>query len=169
MPKRSLNAGNGDSKKIEQLNKAVDAMFARTDGPAPKVEAGIEPLVRIAAELRNLPSASFKARLKSELLKGRREMTTVAERVSDPVSEAAALRASATPRLTFKDTAKAIEFYKRALGAKEIMRFETGGKIPHADILIGDSSILLSDEWPEGGRLSAETLGFSPVQLSLNV
>jgi PhnB protein len=162
MPKRSLNAGNGDSKKIEQLNKAVDAMFARTDGTGPKVEPAIEPLVRIAAELRNLPSASFKARLKSELLEGRKTMSTVAEPI-------AAVHTSATPRLTFKDAAKAIEFYESALGAKEIMRFEVGGSIPHAEIMIGDSMILLSEEWPEGGRFSAETLGSSPVQLSLQV
>jgi PhnB protein len=162
MPKRSLNAGNGDSKKIEQLNKAVDAMFARTDGAAPKVEPAIEPLVRIAAELRNLPSASFKARLKSELLEGSRTMSTVAEAM-------VAVHTSATPRLTFKDAAKAIEFYERAFGAKEIMRFEVEGSIPHAEIMIGDSMILLSEEWPQGGRFSAETLGSSPVQLGLQV
>ena len=96
-------------------------------------------------------------------------MTTVAERVDEPVSQAAAARASATPRLAFKNTAKAIEFYKQALGAKETMRFEAGGSIPHAEIVIGDSAIMLSDEWPDGGRLSAETLGFSPVQMSLDV
>jgi len=112
--------------------------------------------------LRNLPSASFKARLKSELLEGRKIMSTVAEPV-------AAVRTIATPRLTFKDAAKAIEFYKQAFGAKEIMRFETEGGIPHAEIRIGDSSIMLSDEWPEGGRFSAETLGGTPVQMSLVV
>ena len=51
MPKRSLNTGNGDSKKIEQLTKAVDAMLARTDGVGPKVPAEIGPMVRIAANL----------------------------------------------------------------------------------------------------------------------
>jgi PhnB protein len=71
--------------------------------------------------------------------------------------------------LTFKDAAKAIEFYKQAFGAKETMRFDVGGSIPHAEIMIGDSAILLSEEWPEGGRFSAETLGSSPVQLSLLV
>src|SRR5579862_423636 len=162
MPKRSLNAGNGDSKKIEQLNKAVDGMFARTDGRAPKVERAIEPLVRIAAELRNLPSASFKARLKSELLEGRKIMSTVAEPI-------AAVHTTATPRLTFKDAAKAIEFYERAFGAREIMRFEAGGSIPHAEIRIGDSTILLAEEWPEGGRFSPETLGNSAVIMSLSV
>jgi len=162
MPKRSLHAGNGDSKKIEQLNKAVDAMFARMDGRAPKVAPGIEPLVRVAADLRDLPRENFKARLKSELLQGRKTMSTVA----DPV---VAVRTIATPRLTFKDAAKAIEFYEQAFGAKETMRFETGGSIPHAEIVIGDSSITLSEEWPEGGRFSAETLGSSPVQMSLFV
>ena len=81
----------------------------------------------------------------------------------------AAVHTTATPRLTFKDAAKAIEFYKQAFGAKENMRFEVGGSIPHADITIGDSRIILSEEWPEGGRFSAETLGSSPVQLSLQV
>ncbi|MFY9977226.1 MAG: VOC family protein [Candidatus Sulfotelmatobacter sp.] len=162
MPKRSLNAGNGDNKKVELLNKAVDAMLARTNSKAPKVEATIEPLVRMAAELRNLPSASFKARLKSELLKGRKIMSTVAEPI-------AAIHTTATPRLTFKDAAKAIEFFTRAFGAREIMRFEAGGSIPHAEIRIGDSTILLAEEWPEGGRFSPETLGNSPVIMSLSV
>jgi PhnB protein len=162
MPKRSLNQGNGDNKKIEQLNQAVDAVFARTDGTAPKVERAIEPLVRIAAELRHLPRASFKARLKSELLEGRRIMTSVAEPI-------AAVQTIATPRLTFKDAAKAIEFYQQAFGAKEMMRFEVGGSIAHAEIRIGGSTIKLSEEWPEGGRFSAETLGSSPVQLGLQV
>ena len=82
MPKRSLNPGNNDAKKIEQLNQAVEAMLARTDGRAPKVEREIEPLVRVAAELRNLPSASFKARLKSQL-EGKNTMATVAEPMAE--------------------------------------------------------------------------------------
>src|SRR5580704_320300 len=113
MPKRSLHPRDGDQKKIEQLNKAVDAMLARNDGRRTKAEADIEPLVRIAAELRNLPSASFKARLKSQL-EGKKTMATVAEPM-------AAVHTSATPRLTFRDAAKAIEFYQQAFGAKEIM------------------------------------------------
>ena len=175
MPKRSLNPGNNgpnkiDQRKIEQLNRVVDAILSRTDGKAPQADAVVEPLLRIASELRELPRESFKARLRSELMEGKRKMTTVAEPIAERGSEsAAAVRASATPRLTFKDTAKAIEFYKQALGAKETMRFEAGGSIPHAEIIIGDSAILLSDEWPDGGRLSAETLGFSAVQISLDV
>jgi PhnB protein len=170
MPKRSLsgsgNPGNGgegkiDQKKVEQLNKAVEVMLARNDGKAPRLDASIEPLVRIAADLRNLPSASFKARLKSEL-GGKKSMSTVAEPV-------AAVRVSASPRLAFRDPGKAIEFYKRTLGAKETFRFEVGGQIPHAEIMIGDSAIDITGEWPEGGRFSAETLGGSPISISIQV
>jgi PhnB protein len=166
MPKRSLNPQNNppnsDAKKIEQLNRAVDVLLTRADGRPAKVEASVEPLVRLAADLRDLPREEFKARLKTELLEGRKTMSTVAEPI-------AAVHTTATPRLVFKDAAKAIEFYQQAFGAKENMRFEVGGSIPHADITIGDSRIILSEEWPEGGRFSAETLGHSPVQLSLQV
>ncbi|MGC1452005.1 MAG: VOC family protein [Candidatus Sulfotelmatobacter sp.] len=161
MPKRSLNPGNGDQKKIELLNKAVDTMLARTDGKAPKVEAAMKPLARIAADLRDLPRESFKARLKSEL-EGRKNMATVAE----PVVSVSPV---ASPSLTFKNAAKAIEFYQRAFGAKEIFRFEAGGHIAHAEMTIGDSVIMLSEEWPEGGRFSAETLGNSPISLVVRV
>jgi PhnB protein len=171
MPKRSLHPGNGDPKKIdqkkvEQLNKAVDLMLARADGrPAQekpgKVEAGVEPLVRLAAELRNLPRESFKARLKSELT-GRNRMSTLAEPI-------AAVRTTATPRIAFRDPAKAIEFYKEALGAKETFRFQVGDQIPAAELMIGDSKIYLTGEWPEGGRFSAETLGNSPISISIQV
>jgi len=167
MPKRSLgkgknDPGKNDARKIEQLNRAVDALLARADGKPPKVEAAVEPLVRVAADLRGLPREEFKIRLKAELLEGRKAMSTVAEPVASVLT-------SASPRMTFKDAAKAIEFYKNAFGAQETMRFEVGGKIPHAEIRIGNSPVMLTEEWPEGGRFSPETLGNSPVMMSLSV
>src|SRR3974390_1330753 len=135
MPKRSLHPGNGDTKKIEQLNQAVDAMLARSDGKPAKAAADIEPLLRIAADLRNLPSASFKARLKSEL-GGQKHMPAVAEPVT-------AARVTATPRIAFRDPAKAIEFYQRTLGAKETFRFQVGDSIAHAELMIGDSKLAI--------------------------
>jgi len=172
MPKRSLhppNGGDKDKKQIEQLNinqlnQAVDAMLASADGHLGKVDAGVEPLVRVAAELRNLPRESFKARLKSEL-EGKNRMSTVAI----PESKAAPRTSAAAPRLAFRSPAKAIEFYTRALGAKENFRFQVGDDIPHAELSIGDSTINVSGEWPEGGRFSAETLGNSPVWMTLQV
>lgn len=90
-------------------------------------------------------------------------MSTVAERV------AAAHTTTAAPRLAFRDAAKALEFYKKALGAKETFRFELGGHIPHAEMSVGGSMIHLTEEWPEGGRFSAETLGHSPISLDITV
>jgi PhnB protein len=167
MPKRSLhprNGGDKDKKQIEQLNRSVDAMLARADGHLGKVDAGVDPLVRVAAELRNLPRASFKARLKSEL-EGKNRMSTVAI----PESKTSVRTTAAAPRLAFLSPAKAIEFYKRALGAKENFRFQVGDDIPHAELSIGDSIINVTGEWPEGGRFSAETLGNSPVWMTLQV
>ena len=93
-------------------------------------------------------------------------MSTVAEPIAKPV---AAGHMTASPRLAFRDPAKAIEFYQRTLGAKETFRFQVGDSIPHAEIMIGDSVIDITGEWPEGGRFSAETLGNSPISMSVQV
>jgi PhnB protein len=148
----------------EQLDRVIDAILANLPAPLPaSADSGAElaSLARIAAELRGLPRENFKERLISEL-EGRKRMSSVAE-------PAAEIRTTASPRLTFKDTAKAIEFYKRAFGARETFRFEGGGHIPHAEIAIGESILMLAEEWPEGGRFSAETLGNSPIWLSIRV
>jgi PhnB protein len=76
---------------------------------------------------------------------------------------------SVTPYLAVKNAADAIDFYKRALGATERSRFEHEGKIGHAEIQIGDSIIMLSDEWPEGGHLSPQSLGGTTTSLHIYV
>ncbi len=69
MPKRSLNPGSGGQQKEDRATQPGSSRrcWRGTDGSVTKAAAEIEPLVRIAADLRNLPNASFKARLKSEL------------------------------------------------------------------------------------------------------
>ncbi|MBW4517050.1 MAG: VOC family protein [Timaviella obliquedivisa GSE-PSE-MK23-08B] len=77
---------------------------------------------------------------------------------------------TATPYLTVKDAVKAIEFYKQAFGATESMRLVTpSGTIGHAEIIIGTSPIMLSDEFPEMGMHSPQALGSSPVSIHLYV
>lgn len=79
-------------------------------------------------------------------------------------------RQTATAYLTLKDAAAAIEFYKKAFGATEIMRLiGPGTKIGHAEIRIGNSLIYLSDEFPEYGTVGPQTLGGSPVSMNLLV
>ena len=69
-----------------------------------------------------------------------------------------------------KDAARAIEFYKKAFGAIELMRMtQQDGRIGRAEIKIGDSPIMLADEFPEMGARSPETLGGSPVSVLLYV
>src|SRR4051812_47197425 len=75
-----------------------------------------------------------------------------------------------TPYLVVNDATKAIDFYKKVLGATEIMRMPApGGKIGHAELRVGDSSIMLADEFPEMGALSPQTVGGTPVSLMLYV
>lgn len=77
---------------------------------------------------------------------------------------------SITPHLIMRNANKAIEFYIKALGAKEIMRFaQPDGKIAHAEIEIGDSKIMLADEHLECGAQSPEHYGGTPVSLHLYV
>lgn len=75
-----------------------------------------------------------------------------------------------TPYLSIRNAAAALDFYKRAFGADETFRIAgADGKIGHAEIRIGDSAIMLSDEFPEMGAKSPETIGGSPVMLHLYV
>jgi PhnB protein len=76
---------------------------------------------------------------------------------------------TATPCLTINGAARAIEFYKKAFGASEVMRFAHGDKIGHAEIQIGDSKIMLSDEFPEMGARSPQSVGGSSTAIYLYV
>jgi len=78
---------------------------------------------------------------------------------------------SLTPYLVVKDAAQAIEFYKRAFGAEEIDRMAGPGGtgIMHAEIKIGDSRLMLSDEFPGAGCRSPQSLGATTCQLFLYV
>jgi len=151
MPKRN---------QFDQFDDAVQALL-REHGQQPKVSASLTPLLRVAADLRDLPREEFRARLKADLRRG-----NLAATLEAPTSE----YHTATPFLAYKDANAAIEFYKKAFGATERMRLtEPSGKIGHAEIAIGDSVIRLSDEYPEYGVISAQTLGASTVRMNLHV
>jgi PhnB protein len=73
---------------------------------------------------------------------------------------------SVTPYITVKDAARAIDFYQRAFGAKEIMRMDgPDGKIPHAELKIGDSMVMLADEMPGNNAKSPQSLGGTTVNM----
>ena len=69
-----------------------------------------------------------------------------------------------TPSLVVNGAAKALDFYKKALEAEELMRFPgPDGSIMHAEIRIGDSRIMLGDEMPEQGGRGPKSYGGTPV------
>jgi PhnB protein len=75
-----------------------------------------------------------------------------------------------TPYLCVNGAADAIEFYKQMFGASERMRMaEPDGKIGHAELQIGDSVVMLSDEFEQMGVSSPTTIGGTPVTLSVYV
>lgn len=75
---------------------------------------------------------------------------------------------SVTPYLAVDDAAAAIEWYGRAFGAEEVMRLPMpGGKLGHAEIRIGDSHVMLSDEWPDIGVMGPKSRGGATASLMI--
>jgi uncharacterized glyoxalase superfamily protein PhnB len=77
---------------------------------------------------------------------------------------------SVTPHLVIRDCARAIEFYKQAFGARELFRMPgPGGGLMHAEIQIGDSVLMLNDEFPQMACWSPQKLGGSSVTVHIYV
>lgn len=76
---------------------------------------------------------------------------------------------SLTPYLVMEGAAQALEYYKKAFGATELFRMEHDGKIAHAEMKIGDSPFMVSDEHPEMGFKGPKSLGGSAVGLMIYV
>jgi PhnB protein len=75
-----------------------------------------------------------------------------------------------SPYLAVEDAAAAIEFYKRAFGAKERVRMDApGGKIGHAELEIGDSVVMLSDPFPQSSTKPPKELGGTSTSVMLYV
>jgi len=73
-----------------------------------------------------------------------------------------------TASLTVKDGAAAIDFYQRAFGAREVMRVDgPDGRLMHAEVQVGDSRVMLAEEYPDMGCLSPTTVGHSTASLYL--
>jgi PhnB protein len=64
-----------------------------------------------------------------------------------------------TAYLMVDDAAKALDFYRDAFGAEELFRLPMGDKIGHAEIMIGDTHLMLADEFPDMGALGPNSRG----------
>jgi PhnB protein len=92
---------------------------------------------------------------------------TAAKRRPRPIPEG---HPAVSPYLIVDGAARALEFYRKAFGAKELMRHAgPDGRIGHAEVKIGDSIVMLADEHPEVGACAPGTIGGSPVKLHLYV
>jgi PhnB protein len=90
--------------------------------------------------------------------------------MSNPKSKPKPARQSVTAHLIVRDADRAIRFYTEAFGAVEVFRLvEPGGKVGHCELEIGGSRIMLCDEYPDFGAVSAAALGGSPIRLQLYV
>ena len=83
----------------------------------------------------------------------------------------AAGKLTLSPYLVVRDAAAAIAFYRAAFGAAEVFRLTdpASGKIGHAELAIAGGIVMISDEYPDFGAVSADRLGGSPVRLHLDV
>lgn len=127
MPKRS---------PIDELNLAVEEILANPVAELPVPGARLETLVRLAADLRDLPSEDFKARLKADL---RRRGATSTTRVN-PVRRGFR---TVTPYLQVMPVEEVIAFLKQAFGAQELFRARGGAGGIHTEIKVGDAMLMV--------------------------
>lgn len=147
---------------FDQLDDAVSALIAGRESKSATVDQSVVELVAVAQQLRGLPRDEFKKHLRTELIRS--------DEMSSPVMKPAPAPPTLSVYLCFNNAAGAIEYYKEAFGAEELSRLaEPSGKIGHAEMKIGETVIMMSDEYPDYGALSPQTIGGSPIRLHLSV
>jgi PhnB protein len=127
MPKRT---------PIDELNLAVEEILANPAADLPVPGARLETLVRIAANLRDLPSEDFKARLRADLQKRGSVSTTKV----NPVRKGFR---TVTPYIQVMPVEEVIAFVKQAFGAEELFRSRGGAGGIHTEIKVGDSMLMV--------------------------
>lgn len=144
MVKRSL---------MEQLDQAIDAMLAQSYARTVEVDPSLAPLLRIAAELRDLPRAEFKARLGNELKEAQPMANTakMAEGRARPsaVSPIPKGYHTVTPYVVVQDAPGLIDFVTQAFGAVEGFRAIGSAGGIHSEVRVGDSMMMIGGGSPE--------------------
>jgi uncharacterized glyoxalase superfamily protein PhnB len=117
-------------------------------------------------------AARLRARLRRELLNPPRGETAMTATATAPTETAQDTPLhTVTPRLSVSDARAALEFYARAFGAARRGEpyVEDDGRIGHAELALGDSVLMLADEWPEDGLLGPRARGGVSLSLHLRV
>src|ERR1043165_9300156 len=148
---------------IDQLDDAVAALAEARQPDLKDLGSELSALVEVAQDLIGLPRETFKAELQQQLIRSDSMSSSAPQQETNPVR-------SMSLYICVANASAAIDFYRAAFGAKEMWRLvEPGGKIGHAEIQIGNTSLMLSDEYPDYNTLSPETIGGSPVKIHLDV
>ena len=148
---------------IDQLDDAVAALAEARQPDLKSLGSELSALVGVAQDLVGLPREAFKADLQQQLIRSNSMSSSAPQPQTNPVR-------SMSLYICVANASAAIDFYREAFGAKELWRLvEPGGKIGHAEIQIGNTSLMLSDEYPDYNTLSPETIGGSPVKIHLDV
>jgi len=134
-----------DSRRIDELNRAVDAIIAGPRAPRPPLDPAIVELARLAEELWLMPAESFRGQLKSELS---REEKTMSAAVTPKVVLPPGFQ-TVNVYLVVNDAARLIDFMKQAFGAEEKFRMpRPDGKLMHAEVRIGETMLETADANP---------------------
>jgi PhnB protein len=148
---------------IDQLDDAVAAIAEARQFDSANLGPELSALVGVAQSLVGLPSDTFKAELRQQLTRRASMSSPVKQSETNPVR-------SVSLHICVAGASAAIDFYREAFGAKELMRLtEPDGKVGHAELQIGDAVISISDEYPDYGTLSPKTIGGSSVKIHLQV
>jgi uncharacterized glyoxalase superfamily protein PhnB len=134
-----------DESRTDRLAEALERALSDPRTPLPSDDPELAELVRIARELRDLPSPSFKARLGADLAR-RTAMTTTATETTT----SRGIR-SVTPYLAVRPAVELVEFVKRAFGAQELLRTTGSGGGVHAEVRIGDTRVMIGGGEAWGG------------------
>ena len=141
---------------IEQLDQAIETLIANPEAPLPHLDNEVVPLVRLAAELRELPREEFKASLKHDL--ERSAMSAKAQTVTErsekekSAAEVKPLRGgfhTITPYLAVREANELIDFVKRAFGAEGAIHGIGSEGGLHAEFKLGDSMVMIGggEQW----------------------
>jgi len=132
-----------EEARIDRLAEALEGMLADPRAPLPSGDAELTELVRIAHDLRDLPSPSFRVRLGADLSRRAAMSATVTGTTTRQ-----GIR-SVTPYLAVRPAVELIEFMKRAFGAEELVRTTGSAGGVHAEVRIGDTRVMIGggDAW----------------------
>ncbi|HXJ83766.1 MAG TPA: VOC family protein [Candidatus Methylomirabilis sp.] len=128
--------------RIDQLDRMLEAILADRGDPRPPADQQLTELLRIAQELRELPRPAFRARLGADLSRRATMTTATGTPAPDTIQ-------TLTVYLAVRPAAELIEFVKRAFGAEELVRTTGSGGGLHAEVRIGDTTVMIGggDAW----------------------